>query len=198
MQRAAINQLSNGIALPNRSCIVQCRRKSRNIVALVPRERLEPDRSNFRSLSQAALTLDQSQLMERTMLCPRITQQSLRKPLDAGCFEGDSTKAGPKPPVQLYERDDLRSHLQNFSTRNAVISTAYGEWCNGSLSGSGPNPVLQCHPILIRLFPATSETFAKLFSLSSVLSRRSPRPALPLPSTGVSQCSFRRGFRTNL
>jgi hypothetical protein len=120
------------------------------------------DRSNFRSLSQAALTLDQSQLMERTMLCPRITQQSLRKPLDAGCFEGDSTKAGPKPPVQLYERDDLRSHLQNFSTRNAVISTAYGEWCNGSLSGSGPNPVLQCHPILIRLFPATSEQFAKL------------------------------------
>ncbi len=114
MQRAAINQLSNGIALPNRSCIVQCRRKSRNIVALVPKERLEPDRSNFRSLSQAALTLGQSQLMERTMLCPRITQQSLRKPLDAGCFEGDSTKAGPKPLVQLYDRDYLRSHLQKF------------------------------------------------------------------------------------
>src|SRR6267154_6611662 len=38
MQRAAINQLSNSIALPNRTCIVQCRRKSRNIVALVPRE----------------------------------------------------------------------------------------------------------------------------------------------------------------
>ena len=73
-----------------------------------------PDRSNFRSLSQAALTLRQSQLMERTMLCPRITQQSLRKPLDAGCFEGDSTRAGPKPPVQLYDRDHLRSHLQKF------------------------------------------------------------------------------------
>jgi transposase len=27
MQRAAINRLSNGIALPNRGCIVQCRRK---------------------------------------------------------------------------------------------------------------------------------------------------------------------------
>jgi hypothetical protein len=38
MQRAVINQLSNGIALPNRSCIVHCRRKSRKIVALVPRE----------------------------------------------------------------------------------------------------------------------------------------------------------------
>jgi len=38
MQRAAINQLSSDIALPNRSCIVQCRRKSRNIVALAPRE----------------------------------------------------------------------------------------------------------------------------------------------------------------
>jgi hypothetical protein len=25
-----------------------------------------------------------------------------------------------------------------------------------------PNPVLQCHPILIRLFPTTSEQFAKL------------------------------------
>jgi len=45
MQRAVINQLSNGIALPNRSCIVQCRRKSRKIVALVPRERLEPPTS---------------------------------------------------------------------------------------------------------------------------------------------------------
>jgi hypothetical protein len=73
-----------------------------------------PDRSNFRSLSQAALTLGQSQLMEGTMLCPRITQQSLRKPLDAGCFEGDSTRAGPKPPVQLYDRDHLQSHLEKF------------------------------------------------------------------------------------
>jgi len=45
MQRAVNNQLSNGIALPNRSCIVQCRRKSRKIVALVPRERLEPPTS---------------------------------------------------------------------------------------------------------------------------------------------------------
>jgi len=36
MQRAAINQLSNDIALPNRSCIVQCRRKSWNIVAWCP------------------------------------------------------------------------------------------------------------------------------------------------------------------
>jgi hypothetical protein len=31
--------------------------------------------------------------------------------------------------------------------------------------------VLQSTPILIRLFPVTSETFAKLYSLSSVLSR---------------------------
>jgi len=31
--------------------------------------------------------------------------------------------------------------------------------------------VLQSTPILIRLFPVTSGTFAKLFSLSSVLSR---------------------------
>src|SRR6266576_4311363 len=88
-----------------------------------------PDRSNFRSLSQAALTLGQSQLMERTMLCPRITQEGLRKPLDAGCFEGDSTRAGPKPLVQLYDRDYLRSHFGKISTRNAVISIVYGEWC---------------------------------------------------------------------
>jgi hypothetical protein len=33
MQRAAINQLSSDIALPNRSRIVQCRRTSQNIVA---------------------------------------------------------------------------------------------------------------------------------------------------------------------
>jgi hypothetical protein len=38
MQGAAINQLSSEIALPNRSRIVQCRRTSQNIVALVPRE----------------------------------------------------------------------------------------------------------------------------------------------------------------
>ena len=37
MQRAAINQLSSDIALPNRSRIVQCRRTSQNIAALVPR-----------------------------------------------------------------------------------------------------------------------------------------------------------------
>ena len=41
-QRAGINQLTNGITLPNRSCIVQRRRKSRNIVALVPRGGIEP------------------------------------------------------------------------------------------------------------------------------------------------------------
>jgi hypothetical protein len=35
---SAIDQLSNDIALSNRSCIIQCRRTSRNIVALVPRE----------------------------------------------------------------------------------------------------------------------------------------------------------------
>src|SRR6516165_5476404 len=69
------------------------------------------------TLSQAALTLGQSQLMERTMPCPRITQHNAakpRKPLDAGCFEGDSTRAGPKSPVQLYNRDHLRCHLQKF------------------------------------------------------------------------------------
>ena len=37
MRRAAINQLSSDIALPNRSRIVQCRRTSQNIAALVPR-----------------------------------------------------------------------------------------------------------------------------------------------------------------
>jgi len=36
MQRAAINQLSNGIALPSRSCIVQYRRTSQNIVTWYP------------------------------------------------------------------------------------------------------------------------------------------------------------------
>jgi hypothetical protein len=41
MQRAAINQLSSDIALPNRSRIVQCRRTSQNIVALVPRGGIE-------------------------------------------------------------------------------------------------------------------------------------------------------------
>jgi hypothetical protein len=38
MQRATINQLSSETALPNRSRIAECRRKSQNIVALVPRE----------------------------------------------------------------------------------------------------------------------------------------------------------------
>ena len=170
MQRAVINQLSNGIALPNRSCIVQCRRKSRKIVALVPRERLEPPTDAiFVLLSQAALTLGQSQLMERKMLCPRITQQSLRKPLDAGCFEGDSTRAGPKPLVQLYDRDHLRSHLQKFSTINAVISIAYGEWCNGSTTDSdsvclGSNPsspasphAAKCRAILFQATPTAPD-----------------------------------------
>jgi hypothetical protein len=36
MQRTAINQLSSDIALPNRTCIVQCRRTSQNIVAWCP------------------------------------------------------------------------------------------------------------------------------------------------------------------
>jgi hypothetical protein len=100
----------------NQECkIVADRSLAQKIVPLSSgRTTRTPDRSNFRSLSQAALTLAQSQLMERTMPCPRITQQSLRKPLDAGCFEGDSTRAGPKPPVQLYDRDHLRSHLQKL------------------------------------------------------------------------------------
>jgi hypothetical protein len=34
MQRATINQLSSETALPNRSRIAECRRKSQNIVAL--------------------------------------------------------------------------------------------------------------------------------------------------------------------
>ena len=38
MQRATISQLSSETALPNRSRIAECRRKSQNIVALVPRE----------------------------------------------------------------------------------------------------------------------------------------------------------------
>jgi len=54
MQRAAINQLSNDIALPNRSCIVQYRRKSRNIVA--GKQWTQPSRSGP-LLKNGALTV---------------------------------------------------------------------------------------------------------------------------------------------
>ena len=70
--------------------------------------------------------LGQSQLMERTMLCPRITQQSLRKPLDAGCFEGYSTRAGPKPPVQLYDRDHCEAICKSFDKKRCNINVLLG------------------------------------------------------------------------
>src|SRR6202043_1443655 len=66
-----------------------------------------------------------------------------------------------------------------FPPQKPYVSAFGGEWCNGSLSVSRflgqvvdiAKVVLQTPSILIRLFPVTSETFAKLFSLSSVLSR---------------------------
>ena len=62
-----------------------------------------------------------------------------RKPLDAGCFEGDSTKAGPKSLVQLYERGPFAKPFAKVSTRNHAISVTYGEWCNGSTTVFGLN-----------------------------------------------------------
>ena len=83
--------------------------------------------------------------MEKTMPCSKIAQQSRRKPLDACCFEGDSTKAGPKSPVQLYERGPFAKPFARVSTINDAISVTYGEWCNGSTTDSdsvclGSNP----------------------------------------------------------
>ena len=53
---------------------------------------------------------------------------------------------------------------------------AYAEWCNEAQRLSGEaieisHLVLQTPSILIRLFPVTSETFGKLFSLPSMLSK---------------------------
>jgi hypothetical protein len=93
-------------------------------------------------------------------------RQSLRKPLDAGCFEGDSTRAGPKPPVQLYDQDHLRRHLQKFRQETLQYQLLMGNGVTVAYRILGqsvdiPERVLQSALALVRPFPGTSDPFAK-------------------------------------
>jgi hypothetical protein len=56
----------------------------------------------------------------------QLTQQSLRKPLDAGCFEGDSTRTGPKPLVQLYDRLISEAICKSFDKKRCNINGLWG------------------------------------------------------------------------